>query len=205
MTMVIGIVNYGVGNIGSLVYAFKKIGVETMLIERREQLKHCDVIVLPGVGSFDSAMKKLREYIPDLKAMIGRVPVMGICLGMQLMFESSEEGSERGLSWFPGRVTKIRSSIVPHIGWNTVSKVRESPLLEDIPDNTYFYFAHSYCIEVSGTERQYVAGVTEIGESRFVSVLSDERRLIFGTQFHPERSSKAGLRLLANLVKLARR
>ncbi len=205
MTLITGIVHYGVGNIGSIVSAFRKLNVDSILITREDDIKHCDIIVLPGVGSFDSAVTRLRLMLPDLDKLVGNMPIFGICLGMQIMFERSEEGIERGLCWFKGHVTKIRSDIVPHIGWNTVKIVQESIILEGIPDESYFYFAHSYCVELSNVDTSYVAGVTEAGQSRFVSIIADEKRLIFGTQFHPERSSKTGLALLRNLVKLARR
>ncbi len=205
MTLVAGIVHYGVGNIGSIVSAFRKIGVETVIVSEENDVRKCDLLVFPGVGSFDSAITRLRRILPSLDKVVAGIPILGICLGMQILFESSEEGGESGLAVFKGRVTLLRSNVIPHIGWNTVKITKETPLVCGVPDNSYFYFAHSYCVEIDSAEAGYVAGITEIGHSRFVSIISDEKRAIYGTQFHPERSSKVGLKLLQNFAALAKK
>ena len=199
-----GVLRYGVGNIGSLVNAFKRLGADVEILEDSNQLKNVDLLVLPGVGSFDAAIKYIDEKVPEVRKIAGSVPVLGICLGMQIMFEESEEGTLRGLCWFSGKVKLLKSYKIPHIGWNTISRVRDSPVLENIPDGSYFYFAHSYCVYYS--ENVTVArAVTTFDETTFVSVLADEEKCIFGTQFHPERSSKPGLQFLRNVLKMCTR
>ena len=200
--MIIGILNYGVGNIGSLINAFRKLGVETLIINNENDLMKCDGIIFPGVGSFDSAIKILKKYsiINELK---GVKPILGICLGMQIFFEKSEEGIENGPSWFSGIVRKFRYGKIPHIGWNDVKFLKQCSLIEEIPNGSYFYFAHSYAyFEI---DKEFVIGITEYYNQKFASIVCDEKNLIFGTQFHPEKSSKIGLKLLQNFIKICKK
>ncbi len=201
--MRIGILRYGVGNIGSLVNAFRRLGVDVTVLGSAMDFQECDGIVFPGVGSFDSAMRFLRGLADHIDRLRGAKPVLGICLGMQLLFDRSEEGVERGLGWLRGSVIRLRGEKVPHIGWNTVEIIRECQIVDGIPSGTYFYFAHSYA--VFETDLEHVVGTTAYGDHRFVSVLCDEKQLLYGTQFHPERSSKAGLKLLENFVRICSR
>lgn len=200
--MIIGILNYGVGNIGSLINVLKKIGVETLIINNENDLHKSDGIIFPGVGSFNSAIKILRKYsiTNELK---GVKPILGICLGMQIFFEKSEEGIENGLSWFSGIVKKFRYGKIPHIGWNDIKIIKQCSLTQEIPNNSYFYFAHSYAyFEI---DKEFVVGVTEYYGQKFASIVCDEKNLVYGTQFHPEKSSKIGLKLLQNFVKICRK
>ncbi len=201
----VGIVQYGVGNIGSLVNAFSKIGAQVHIVKCYEDLKRCDLVVLPGVGSFDAAIKYIDQHIPEVRKIAGEKPVLGICLGMQIMFEESQEGVLKGLCWFSGKVKMLQSSKIPHIGWNTISILRRASIVENIPEGSYFYFAHSYCVYYDEGPIDKVCAVTEFGNTKFVSIIFDEDRLIIGTQFHPERSSKVGLQLLRNVLNLCRK
>ncbi len=202
--MRVGILRYGVGNIGSLVNAFRRLGVDIDIVETYDQLRNVDLLVLPGVGSFDTAIRYIDGKLPEIRKLPGSIPVLGICLGMQIMFEESEEGTLHGLCWFPGKVRLLRSRKIPHIGWNTVTKVRDTPMLDNVPDGAYFYFAHSYCIYYS-SDNPAARAVTTFGETTFVSVIADEEKCIFGTQFHPERSSRTGLQVLINVLRMCRK
>jgi len=199
----VGVVKYGVGNIGSVINALRKLDIDHMIITRDSEIENCDVLILPGVGSFDTAIRYIRSTLPSVEKLKGSKPIIGICLGMQIMFESSEEGSLKGLSWFKGRVRKLQSRVVPHMGWNSVDILKESPL--DVKSGDYFYFAHSYCIYRMDVDSEILLGKTVFENSEFMSILFDEKNLILGTQFHPERSSKTGLRLLSSFFKICRR
>jgi len=194
----IGIVDYGMGNLESVRKAFAAIGRDTTWIRQPVDLATCDRIVLPGVGAFGRAIDTLRqlELIEPLQQALdeGR-PFLGICLGLQLLFEqSTEHGSHDGLAWAEGRVCRLPDTVrVPHIGWNTVHQPRESRLFAGIPDRTYFYFVQSYYVEAG--DPTLVIGTTEHG-LRFAAAI--ERDNLFGVQFHPEKSQHAGLQLLEN-------
>ncbi len=201
--MKVGVVRYGVGNIGSVVNALRKLGLDHLVILKDSDVGSCDVIILPGVGSFDAAVKYVRSIIPSLEKLKGSTPIIGICLGMQIMFERSEEGSLTGLSWFRGSVRKLQSRVIPHMGWNSVDLVRETQL--DVLSGSYFYFAHSYCIYTRDVDNSILLGKTVFENSEFMSILFDEHSMILGTQFHPERSSKVGLRLLSSFFRICKR
>ena len=199
----IGIVDYGVGNRRSVEKAFEKVGADVALTSDAERLRSCDGLVVPGVGAFPEAMRRLRASGLDAvvveRAEAG-VPVIGLCLGMQLLFEtSSEHEGEAGLGLLPGRVVKLdtRGLKLPHIGWNTISWTRSSPLTEGLPDPAAFYHVHSYAPEPADDD--VVLGTGEYG-SPFVSFV--ERDRIFGAQCHPEKSSAHGLQLLGNFVRI---
>lgn len=199
--MRIAVVNYSVGNIGSVVNALARIGADASLVDDPSRLERFDAVILPGVGKYDTAAKVLLRFEEELERLRGSIPIMGICLGMHLMFESSEEGQGRGLGWYRGRARRLRSGKIPHIGWDYVEFVRNCPLTEELGAGNYFYFMHSYA--VTDLKGDIVVGLTEYGSARFVSVFSDERTMTFATQFHPEKSSKTGLILLRNFARLA--
>jgi len=200
----IGIVDYGMGNLESVRKAFDALGFDATWIRSADDLAACDRVVLPGVGAFGRAMENLRQLdlVEPLRAVIedGR-PFLGICLGLQLLFESSDEyGTHDGLGWIPGHVRRLPNTVrVPHVGWNTVTQPRESRLFEGIADGSYFYFVQSYYVDPA--DPALVAGETEHGLTFAAAV---ERDNVLGVQFHPEKSQQAGLRLLANFAKLPR-
>jgi glutamine amidotransferase len=203
---VIGIVDYGMGNRRSVEKALEKVGADVRLTGDHGVLRDARGLVVPGVGAFPEAMRRLRAAgLDDLvreRAAAG-VPVIGLCLGMQLLFEHSDEheGAE-GLGLLPGRIVKLRANghKLPHIGWNLVSWRRDSALNEGLPDPAAFYHVHTYVPEPA--EDAIALGEGEYGQ-RFVSFV--ERDNVFGAQCHPEKSSAHGLALLRNFVELCGR
>jgi glutamine amidotransferase len=203
MSVQIGVIDYGMGNRRSVQKALERNGASAPISRDLDELRRCQGLVLPGVGAFPLAMRNLRELGLDelVRTQVGQgVPLLGICLGMQLLFESSDElGSNRGLGLLPGGVTRITGGglRVPHIGWNEVHWERASPLTTGLPiPGCAFYHVHSFAgrPERAGD----VVATTEYGE-RFATVV--ERDPIFGVQFHPEKSSRHGLALLGNFVR----
>ncbi len=192
----IAIADYGMGNRRSVEKALEHVGAQSVITT---DVKDASAIILPGVGAFPEAMRNLeRTGLGEVlieRAAAG-VPLLGICLGMQLLFESSSEheGAE-GLGILPGTVTKLQSPRLPHIGWNLVTFERDSALTEGLGDAAAFYHVHSFACRPS--DATDVVGTSEYGE-RFVSVV--ERDNVAGVQFHPEKSSRDGLHLLANFV-----
>jgi glutamine amidotransferase len=199
----IAVVDYGMGNRRSVEKALAHVGATATVTSDHERLRAADGLVLPGVGAFPKAMENLHRL--GLVELIrertrGGTPLLGICLGMQLAFDcSSELGGAEGLSIVPGhvRVLDTKGLKLPHIGWNQVAFERPSPLLADLPSSCAFYHVHSFVPEPA--ERQDVLGTGEYGE-RFVTAV--QRENFYGVQFHPEKSSAAGLRLLANFVRV---
>ncbi|MBN2881023.1 imidazole glycerol phosphate synthase subunit HisH [Candidatus Woesearchaeota archaeon] len=199
------VVNYGMGNLCSIEKALKKIGAQFIISNDIEDLKKCSKIILPGVGSFKEGMKNLNELkLTDAirtEVLEKNKPFLGICLGMQLIFDSSEEGGfSQGLGLIKGDVKKFDSKInlkVPHVGWNNVEyKNIKISIFQDIPDNSDFYFVHSYHAILTEDVNYFT---TNYGYD-FVSVVNKGN--IFGTQFHPEKSQKKGLDILKNFSKL---
>jgi imidazole glycerol-phosphate synthase subunit HisH len=198
---VIAIVDYGMGNRRSVEKALEHVGAEPRLTGDHETISAADAIVLPGVGAFPEAMRRLRaagtdDLIRD-RADAG-VPILGLCLGMQLLFDASDEheGAE-GLGLLPGRVTALRAPRVPHIGWNLVTFERPSALTGGLGPAAAFYHVHSLAPEPAVADD--VVGRGEYGE-RFVSIV--ERGNVMGVQFHPEKSSRDGLALLRNFISI---
>lgn len=198
----IDIVDYGMGNVQSVRNAFERLGCEVRVTDDPAALADADALVLPGVGAFGEAMSNLRnrqliEPLRDAVLNKGK-PLLGICLGMQLLADSSDErGNYYGLGLIPGRVREIPVAPgyrLPHIGWNDISVRLSEPLFDKLPDKSAFYFVHSYRFEC---DSRYVAGMTDYGSDVVAAV---QRERIFGVQFHPERSQRKGLHLLRNFV-----
>lgn len=189
------IVNYGAGNIKSIQFAFQRLGVEAVLSDNPDDIINADKVIFPGVGEASSAMKMLKEsgldeLIPQLKQ-----PVLGICLGMQLMCNHTEEGNIKGLDIFNTEVKRFSNNVkVPQMGWNTVKNLK-SDLFKDITEGDYMYLVHSYYAENCG---QNIA--TSDYEIEYASALQKDN--FYGVQFHPEKSSKTGEQLLKNFLAL---
>jgi len=203
----ITIVNYEMGNLGSIYNMFRYIDVEAEITDDIEKIKKAKKILLPGVGSFDMAMKKIKEKnffdILNEKALIEKIPILGICLGMQLLTDSSEEGSSKGFGWISADTLSFKERIdrdlkVPHMGWNVVKKTRESKLTKDFEnfEEVRFYFVHSYFVKVKDEKNSILK--TKYG-IEFDSAIQNDN--IFGAQFHPEKSHKFGMKLFENFAK----
>ena len=195
----IAIIDYGMGNLRSVQKAFEYLGFEAVITDDAAVVKAADRVVLPGVGAFEDAMARLRETGLDrafMEVAQSGKPVLGICLGMQMMFERSEEnGIHEGLGLFPGAVTRFeeRGLKIPHMGWNTLT-TRDCPLF-DVGDDPCVYFVHSYCVaEVSD---DFTAATCDYGQTFTAAVC---RGNIMATQFHPEKSGDAGLRMLGRFA-----
>ena len=200
----IAIIDYGAGNIRSIEKALEHVGASVEVTDEPGTVNQAQAIVLPGVGSGGSAMARMTERGLDdaiRKATQQGKPFLGICLGMQLLADHHAEGEVDGLSLFSGEVRRIpHGPKIPHMGWNQVKPQHtELAIFEDIPQDAYFYFAHSYYVEPQ--DSQGVAAFTEYG-SPFCSVIVTER--VWGTQFHPEKSGSVGLQLLNNFLKWIR-
>lgn len=204
----IAIVDYGMGNIGSIANMLRKIGAEAVVSADPEVIGSADRLILPGVGAFRHGMAHLEErgLLPVLNRRVleDRVPILGICLGMQLFTRRSEEGDAQGLGWLDAETRRFRQADVPaslripHMGWNTVTATRAHPVFDDMPAEPRFYFVHSY--HVVCADEDLVLGRTVHGHE-FTSVV--QRDNILGMQFHPEKSHRFGLRLLQNFAGIA--
>ncbi|MEJ6951357.1 imidazole glycerol phosphate synthase subunit HisH [Natronospora cellulosivora (SeqCode)] len=196
----IAIIDYDIGNLGSVLKAFKYLNIDAVLTKDVDEIKKADGLVLPGVGAFGEGMRNLRclglEKIIKEELAKGK-PFLGICLGMQLLFESSEEANqEKGLALIPGAVRKfdpVAVGKIPQIGWNQLELVKDDPLFGEL-DGEDYYFVHSYY--VSPESEEYVLAKTVYGKTVFVSVVKKDN--IWGMQCHPEKSSKVGLQTLKN-------
>ena len=195
----ITIIDYKSGNLKSISNGFKKIGADFQITDDKETIANSDYLVLPGVGAFGSAMENLEpfkdvifEHVNDDK------PFLGVCLGQQVLMSSSEESpGVKGLDLFKGHVEKLPEGVkIPHMGWNRLNVTNNSPILEGI-DGEYFYFVHSY--HVIPDDDEIIAGTCEYGSSVVASLSQNN---LFSTQFHPEKSSNAGLKILKNFTNL---
>jgi len=198
------VVDYGLGNLRSVVGAVERLGFTALISSDAHDLERAGRLILPGVGAFGDGMRKLRERglveVLDGLVLEGGKPILGICLGAQLMATgSSEFGEHRGLGWIDARVELIAPADpalrVPHVGWNQLELVRETPLLAGIADGSLFYFVHSFHLVCA--DASVVAGVTDYGV-KLVAVIARDN--VFGTQFHPEKSQLGGLTLLENFL-----
>ena len=196
------LIDYGVGNIFSMKNALQKAGFTVEVTSNRKAISSADAIVLPGVGAFGAAAKNIADLKNVIVECVERgVPLLGSCLGMQLLFDGSEEGAGEGLGIINGGVISFRGELkIPHMGWNTIVTVRLNELMEGIEEDDYFYFVHSYY--ASPVDPNVVVAITGYGVN-FPSVVS--RDAVYGTQFHPEKSGKTGAVLLKNFSNIVGR
>lgn len=203
----ISIIDYGLGNIRAFANAFKRMNIPCSIANKTDDLENTSKIILSGVGAFDHAMEKLeksgmRARLDEL-VLERSIPVLGICVGMQILAKSSEEGTLPGLGWMEGVVKKIDASKVahqthlPHMGWNTVDQTRSNSLFNDIENESRFYFLHSYYFQCMNNEDSIAE--SDYGGRFSCAVNSDN---IYGVQFHPEKSHQNGITLLKNFGKL---
>ncbi len=197
------IIDYGAGNLKSIKRGLEKVGAKVEITHSIKIMQNADGIILPGVGAFGDAMKNLSPIKKDLIEQIKQgKPFLGVCLGYQLLFsESTEGGIHTGLDILKGRVVKLPNDVkIPHMGWNTLKIIQKNiSLVEDIKDDAYVYFVHSYYPKV--LKNDFIIATTNYGVE-FASIIAKEH--IFATQFHPEKSGKTGLKILDNFVKLVK-
>ena len=196
------IFDYGVGNLLSLKTALEKVGLEASIGTSAQDLTEADAIALPGVGAFSPAAEKLNSVKETLAQKVQEgTPLLGVCLGLQLFFEKSEEGPGNGLALFKGKTVRLPCTVkVPHMGWNTLSIIKQNELFDGVAEDSYVYFVHSlYPVPVDKT---IVCTQTEYGTT-FTSAVANKN--IYGTQFHPEKSGDIGLKILKNFAKIVTR
>lgn len=204
----IAIVDYGLGNIKAFSNIYKRLNIPHGLASTSEDLSRASKIILPGVGAFDYAMEKLNNSglrsVLESMVLEKNVPIIGICVGMQMMAESSEEGSLKGLGWVPGHVKKLRIPPsaaerfpLPHMGWNNLQLKTADPLFVDLDKDPRFYFLHSYYFETSNPEN--VIATAEYGE-QFSCIVKNKN--VYGIQCHPEKSHHSGVSILKNFASL---
>lgn len=202
----IAIIDYGLGNLDSVANMFKRIGSDAIITSQKEILSEAKKLVLPGVGAFDTGMTNLKENgmieVLNKKVVMEKVPILGICLGMQLMTLSSEEGNEKGLGWIDANTLKFKFDLdknikIPHMGWNEISIYKDSRLAKNLYNDARFYFVHSFYVKCNNLQDQLF--MTNYGGEICSAFEKDN---IFGVQFHPEKSHKFGMRLFENFVNL---
>ena len=195
--MKVTIADYGVGNLHSVKKAFEISGAEVNVAADMRALLDSECIVFPGVGAFDSTMERLAPFKEAVRErLLSGVPALGICIGAQILFDSSEEGTSEGMGAFRGRIVRLSAERVPHMGWNTV--MTSDPLMDGIKERQ-FYFAHSYWC--SAEDPKNSVGVTEYEGKEFSSFFRTANT--YGTQFHPEKSAASGLALIRNFIDFA--
>lgn len=203
----ITIVDYGMGNLGSIRNTFQRLNIESRITSKPEDIIQAEKIILPGVGAFDRGMHNINELglLPALRTCVltNHVPILGICLGMQLLSNQSEEGQTKGLGWIDAETIRFvfdktdTNRKIPHMGWNSVNPAREDPIVSGVDSDDRFYFVHSY--HISAIDEKLVIGTTEYGHS-FPSLIRQDN--IFGIQCHPERSHRSGFKILQNFMRL---
>jgi len=201
----ITIVDYAVGNLGSIQNMLKKIGVRYKLSSSPRDIEHAEKILLPGVGAFDAAIEALhqRQYFDVLNERVTRdgVPILGVCLGMQLLTEGSDEGGQKGFGWIKGKTHKFDLADyegdlkVPHMGWNYIQPQRPDRIIDELDETSKFYFVHSYYVKC--TQQDDVIARAEHG-LQFDAIINKNN--VYGAQFHPEKSHRFGMKLLSNFV-----
>lgn len=196
------VIDYGMGNLGSIANMIKKVGYKCIITSDLEEIKKATKLILPGVGSFDNGMKNLEKLgmieVLNQKVLVEKTPILGICLGMQLMTKNSEEGNLLGLGWIDAQTKKFVSDTlkIPHMGWNIIKHQKESKLFDELKNEKRFYFVHSYCVSCN----QEIDILTNTNYTQdFVS--SFEKENIIGVQYHPEKSHKFGMSLIKNFVE----
>jgi glutamine amidotransferase len=201
----IAIIDYGMGNLRSVQKGFERVGYDAHVTRDAGEINTADGVVLPGVGAFSACMENLAKFEliePIRRTVQNRRPFLGICLGFQLLFSESEEfGTQKGFDLFPGRVIGFRPNEdlkVPHMGWNSIQKKKDSPFLEGISTGNYVYFVHSFYVVPQ--DSSIIATTTEYGGG-FASSIATEH--LFACQFHPEKSQELGLRILSNFGRFA--
>ena len=191
----IGIIDTGLSNYNSVAAALEKIQVRYRRVKTIGELNDCEKVIFPGIGSWDQLSKTLdASFLKNLKTL--QVPFLGICLGMQFLFEESDEGETCGLGIIQGTISQLECEILPHMGWNSVSFLNNDQLFFEIPNESDFYFVHSYADQM----RDFSLGMTQVDECWFSSVVKKDN--FYGVQFHPERSGRVGLQLLLNFSRL---
>jgi len=203
----ITIVDFGMGNLGSIRNTFQRLNIEATITSNPQDILKAEKLILPGVGAFDRGMRNLNEFglLPALRTSVltNHTPILGICLGMQLLSNRSEEGQVGGLGWIDAETirfvfdTKDTNRKIPHMGWNDVNPIREDPIVSGVNSEDRFYFVHSY--HISNIDEKLVIGTTEYGYS-FPSLIRQDN--IFGIQCHPERSHRSGFKILQNFMRL---
>ena len=204
--MKVGIINYGIGNVSAFKYAFKKLNCEAYIVDKPEQISDSTHLILPGVGSFDYAMDLIHKsgLISSISegVLIKKKPILGVCVGMQIIFEKSEEGEKEGFGWIKGKVKKFKFSNaekikIPHMGWNTIKNIEsENKLCKELNGHE-FYFLHSYyCVPEN---KDLIISTTEYGAEICAVV---QQNNISGCQFHPEKSHDSGLKVLSNFLEI---
>jgi glutamine amidotransferase len=200
------IIDYGMGNLGSVFNMLKKINAQSCISQTVDDIRKAEKLILPGVGAFDSAIKRfdelgIREAIEEF-VMDQKKPLLGICLGMQLLMECSEEGILHGLGFIKGKAYHFRKYLgpnfrIPHMGWNAVQSSNNSPLTNDLPSDCKFYFVHSYFVSVENESNSILKCSYGIEFDAGI-----QHNNIFGVQFHPEKSHNYGMKLLSNFASL---
>ena len=197
MRLKVSLADYGVGNLHSVKKALELNGAKVDVVTEMKDLLDAECIIFPGVGAFDMTMKKLLPYKDEIAEHLkSGIPALGICIGLQIMFDSSEEGQSKGLGIFEGRIKRLTAEMIPHMGWNEV--VSSDELMSGIEDRM-FYFAHSY--HCSAVDTKTAIGTTEYEKETFSSFF--RTRNVYGTQFHPEKSSVSGLQFIKNFISFA--
>lgn len=207
MKMVV-IIDYGMGNLGSIQNRLKRIGAQATISSKTADIEKAEKLILPGVGHFDAGMENLEKRrllsVLEKRVIAERTPILGICLGMQLLTKKSEEGDCAGLGWIDAETKKFDfqgendSLKIPHMGWNSLEKKRGCPLLDGLPASVTYYFVHSYYVDCNDSTD--IVATTSYGYD-FAAIIQKDN--IFGTQFHPEKSHQYGITLLKNFLEIA--
>lgn len=204
VNLLIVIIDYGIGNLRSVLHKVKKLGIDSIISSNNEDILGADKLILPGVGSFAVGIENLKNFklidILNKKVLNEKTPILGICLGMQLFTKKSEEGNAEGLGWIDAETKRFnftnKNLKIPHVGWNSIFLKKKSILFNDIQPDTYFYFTHSY--HVCCKNEKDILCTTNYGYD-FVSAINKDN--IYGTQFHPEKSHKIGMKIIQNFAE----